>query len=312
MYSIVWDLYNTDKYELMKLENFTINKEDFENLGITRLAKTSGNILQINDDGSVLSVLKNIEQELEQKKDKSDKVYYVEFKEDIWKQSNGKQDKKHIIYYDKNIDFNPIVNDKEPWVFGDYERKSYCLYQNKKCFLYQNREGQIEEGTAVETLQLIIGRTTVQIWHQIQDNSKNKDDLPNKGEAFLEYIWVNHIPINQEREKTRLRIDDDFKYRLNGDKLGDFHLKVYWYMRVTNKDNENVKNGEQEINEEIDKMKEEGTKKSGNVERREKIIERKDIIEKFHAVRHACEALEHLKKRYKNLAKNYMRVHEVG
>ena len=47
MYSIVWDLYNTDKYELMKLESFTINKENFENLGIAHLAKTSGNIYKL-------------------------------------------------------------------------------------------------------------------------------------------------------------------------------------------------------------------------------------------------------------------------
>jgi len=46
----------------------------------------------------------------------------------------------------------------------------------------------------------------------------------------------------------------------------------------------------------------------------EKVIKRKDIIEKFHAIRHACKALEHLNKRYKSkyLANNYIRVHEVS
>jgi len=120
-------------------------------------------------------------------------------------------------------------------VLGDYERISYCLYQSNN-------------GTETETLQLIVGRSTIQICHQIQDNSKNKNSLPNKGEPFLEYIWTKHIPINQEREKTRLRIKD-FKCRLNGDKLADFRLEVYWYIRVEN-NKENVKKEEYDIIEE--------------------------------------------------------------
>src|SRR6266542_4940938 len=69
---------------------------------------------------------------------------------------------------------------------------------------------------------------------------KNKDDLPNKGEPFLEYIWTNHIPVNQEREKTRLHIED-FKYETNelNDKLPD--LKVYWHVRDDEEDQKNEK-----------------------------------------------------------------------
>src|SRR6266542_4083759 len=139
---------------------------------------------------------------------------------------------RDIISYNenKNKNFKPIVNDKEPWVLGDYERNSYCLYQNKK-------------GSEIETLQLIVGRSTVQIWHQIQDDSKNKDDLLNKGEPFLEYIWTNRIPVNQEREKTRLHIKD-FVYGLNDglhDKLTDFNLEVYWYVRNDEVDQKNEK-----------------------------------------------------------------------
>ncbi|PKY16226.1 hypothetical protein RhiirB3_402648, partial [Rhizophagus irregularis] len=96
-------------------------------------------------------------------------------------------DGNHTIYHDK--EFNPIVIDKEPWVIDEYERNSYCLYQKK--------------GERIQTLQLIVGRSTVQIWHQVCDDSKSKDELsklPNKGGPFLEYIWANGIPINQERE----------------------------------------------------------------------------------------------------------------
>ncbi|PKB92184.1 hypothetical protein RhiirA5_445676, partial [Rhizophagus irregularis] len=46
---------------------------------------------------------------------------------------DGGLDKRHIIHYDKNTNpyFKPIVVEKESWVLGDYDRQSYCLYQNK-------------------------------------------------------------------------------------------------------------------------------------------------------------------------------------
>ncbi|RGB41636.1 hypothetical protein C1646_751929 [Rhizophagus diaphanus] len=299
---IVWDLYSTGKVELStKLGNFSTI---IENLS-TRLARTSGNILQINDDGKVSSVLKRVENELKTKKKENKKLslYHEESikqKEDKSKKQNGKLDKSHIIYYDKNKnkDFEPIVDDKELWVLGDYERKSYCLYHNK-------------EGSETETLQLIVGRTTVQIWHQIQDDNKNKDELPNKGEPFLEYIWTNRIPVNQEREETRLRIGN-FEYGTNDDlhdKLTDFTLKVHWYIRVGKDNEENIEkeNGIIKKMEGKEKMKE-----NENMRKWEKIIKRKFITKKSHAVRHACKALEHLNKRYKNknLANNYIVTHE--
>ncbi|PKY38934.1 hypothetical protein RhiirA4_439703 [Rhizophagus irregularis] len=302
---IVWDLYSTGKVE--KLDNFSTT---IKNLS-TCLARTSGNILQINNDGKVSSVLKKVENEL--KKTKKDKKLY--HKEGIISKKHKKQ--SHIIHYDKNKneDFEPIVDDKELWVLGDYERNSYCLYQNK-------------EGS--ETLQLIVGRTTVQIWHQIKDDSKNKDELPNKGEPFLEYIWTNRIPVNQESEETRLQIEN-FEYGTNDeshDKLIDFSLTVYWYIRVDKE--ENVKKGENDIikedNEKInemekiekmektDEMEEKKMKESGNMQKWKKTIKRKFITKKSYAVRHACKALEHLNKLYKNknLASNYIVTHEVG
>ncbi|UZO28674.1 uncharacterized protein OCT59_022189 [Rhizophagus irregularis] len=90
----------------------------------------------------------------------------------------------------------------------------------------------LAEGTEEEILQLLVGESTVQIWHQIKDDGKNKGDLPNNGNPFLEYIWSNRIPINQERDKTKLRIEY-FKCGSNDrshEKLNDFHLKVYWDM----------------------------------------------------------------------------------
>ncbi|PKC00604.1 hypothetical protein RhiirA5_458558 [Rhizophagus irregularis] len=228
----IWDLYNTGKVELIEIDDFpTIIIENFG----THLARASGNILHIGNNGKVSSVLKKIEKELKMKKEnekkvdkeKMDKVANSIIKL-LGKKPDGKPDESHNIHYnEKHMNFKPIVSEKEPWMLGDYDRHSYCLY-------YHN-----QKGAEVETLQLIVGRSTVQIWHQIQDSSRNKDELPNNGEPFLEYIWTNRIPINQEREETKLRIKD-FKYGSNvglHEKLDDFHLKVYWYERKDNKEN---------------------------------------------------------------------------
>ncbi|PKY16098.1 hypothetical protein RhiirB3_428422, partial [Rhizophagus irregularis] len=272
--------------ESIKLDNFP----SIENLD-TRLARTSGNILQIDNDGNVSSILKKVENKLKEQKSENEVVVKKEELEYLI-------DKKHIIYYcdKKHKNFRPIVDEKEPWVLDEYDRQSYCIYQNKN-------------GDETETLQLIVGRSTVQIWHQIQDDGKkNKDDLPNKGEPFFEYIWSNRISVKQESDETKLKVED-FKYGSNKglheglhEKLDDFHLKVYWYERK--EENENSKKDEHEIDDE--------DKDDSVIERKVKVINRKDIIEKYHIVRHACKALEHLNKRYKSkhLADNYVRVHK--
>src|SRR6266498_2881074 len=97
---IIWDLYNTGQYELGKLDNFSITLE--EDIG-ARLARTSGNILQINDDGTVSSVLKKVENESKRKKEKAkmekmeklDKAN-IKLKNDVGKKPNGKPDEDHI------------------------------------------------------------------------------------------------------------------------------------------------------------------------------------------------------------------------
>ncbi|CAB5370240.1 unnamed protein product [Rhizophagus irregularis] len=126
---IIWDLYNTGKYELVELDDFPITKTNIKDI-YSRLAITSGNILQIDDDGKVLSVLKNKAVDLN-----------INLKE-IFGKANGKDDTNHTIYYDENINFK--VDDREPWLSGSSEKTSYCLYYNEK-------------GTETETLQLIVG-----------------------------------------------------------------------------------------------------------------------------------------------------------
>ncbi|RIA86143.1 hypothetical protein C1645_829709 [Glomus cerebriforme] len=322
---LVWDMYNTGKVEkAIKLDNFIT----LENL-TTCLARTSGNILQIDNTGKVTSILKKV-----------DKLKRKETTDNLRKHTHELQIGENYIYYDdeSNKTFKSIVDKvpKEPWVTDKYERHFYCLHQDKK-----------------ETLQLTVGRSTVQIWHQIHsdpdDETKKKENLPNKGEPFLEYIWTNGIPVNQEREKTRLRIKE-FKHGGSNNILNDFYLEVYWYERSENvngegkKDEEREDEGKYDEEEREDEGKEdeeeredegkegeeerEDEGKEGEeeredegkedendeivkmeiMERKTKIIRRKDIGDKVNAIRHACKALEHLNKRTKYFV-NYVKKH---
>ncbi|CAB4495387.1 unnamed protein product [Rhizophagus irregularis] len=309
---IIWDLYNTGEHELVEeLYDFPITKTNMNDI-YTRLAITSGNILQIDDDGKVSSVLKKVENEINKKKLDEAAGPNIVLK-NIFGKLNGKDDKNHTLYYDKNINFKQICNDREPWLPGGSKRTSYCLYYNEK-------------GTETETLQLIVGRSTVQIWHQVND-SKNKDVLPNKGEAFLEYIWSNRIPVKQEREITSLRIEK-FEYGPNygsKSKEYDFYLKVYWFERNDSSkqeerkkmtEHEIIKEEDDEINRIEEELKQINSKDNDlnekekkrqeiinncvKVKIREKVIRGKDAIKKSHVARHACKALEHTRKRYKS------------
>ncbi|RGB23908.1 hypothetical protein C1646_773828 [Rhizophagus diaphanus] len=296
---IIWDIYNNEETKPTPLDKFlTIN-----NFG-KRLAGSPGNLLQVNDEGNVISILKWIEKSLKlnQEKNVEKKFPPQDLKHFKDKKPDGSLDKRHIIFYNKNInpDFKSIVSEKEPWVLGDYDRHSYCLYQNKN-------------GSEIDTLQLIVGRSTVQIWHQVRDDSKPRDELPNKGEPFLEYIWTNGIPVNQERKKTRLRIET-FKYGSNDDKskLNDFYLKVYWYERaskkVDEKELEKIIVEDNKIIDKLDKKVITETENEEGVGRREKVIQRQDVIDKINAIRCACKALEYINKRTKFLI-NYVKEH---
>src|SRR5439155_26963707 len=121
---------------------------------------------KVNDKGQVISVLKKVENELNQKKsdDINDNLKGC-LDTKLGENMNGEFDESHIVHFEKNTDpnFKPIIVEIEPWMINNYERNSYCLYYDEK-----------------EILQLIVGRTTVQIWHQIHDD-----------EPFLEYVWIN-------------------------------------------------------------------------------------------------------------------------
>ncbi|PKY39920.1 hypothetical protein RhiirA4_529458 [Rhizophagus irregularis] len=274
---IIWDLYNTGKHKLMKLDDISINIKNI----YTRLVRTSGNILYINDHGNVSSVLVNL----------------VNAKE--LKPKDVKNEEKRIPH----TACRGNIISTEPWILSFKPNILHCLYCN-------------EEETKIETLELNVGRSTVQIWRQISDKTKKKDELPNEGKPFLEYIWSNNIPVNQERDQTKLRIEKLDVYE-SYEEMDDFRLKVYWYERKDYKQNRKKKRDIiEEENYEIDKIEQHlkdidenditiNETKSEKIKRCEKVIRLKDVTEKFHTVKHACKALLHMKKRYKNNKNNY-------
>jgi len=186
----------------------------------------------------------------------------------------------HIIHFYKdynNNKFKPIVKETEPWITDDYEKSSFYLCDNE-----------------VEALQLIVGRSTVQIWHQIlsdsKDKNKRKEELPNKGKPFLEYIWTNGIPVDQENQKNRLQIKEiqfGLKY---------FFLEVFWYEN----DIENSKSSKEKEGNYEKEIRKKNMKKLGGMVIKTKILEWNDINENVNGIIYACKALKHLNKRIVN------------
>src|SRR5204862_135793 len=86
---------------------------------------------------------------------------------------------------------SPLVNNKEPWVTDDYKRISVYLDEEEK-------------------LQLFIGRSTIQVWRQDDENEK-----------FLEYIWTNNVDVDLE-DQSELKILELYVGTRS------FYLKVKW------------------------------------------------------------------------------------
>ena len=123
---LIWDIYNSGDVETIMLDDLcTI--EDLD----PHLARTSGNLLQVDDKGNVSSVLKKIELKRKQTDEVTSLTYPVV--ELAREELNGELDKS-IIHFDKNTNpnFKRIVVEIEPWVMDNYERNYYCLYGDKK------------------------------------------------------------------------------------------------------------------------------------------------------------------------------------
>ncbi|CAI2174484.1 6910_t:CDS:10, partial [Funneliformis geosporum] len=272
---LIWDVYDTDKVETMQLEYLTT-----QNLN-TCLASTSGNLLQVDDEGNVTSILKMIELKAKNKHDNGNSnslplQEYIPGSEDLTSLSKLKNHTT-CFYANENEynNFEPIIIETEPWITIEYEKFAFYLCHNK-----------------LECLQLIVGTSTIQIWHQVCDK-KEERNLPNDGRPFLEFIWTNGIPSNQENE--------DHKLRITSVRFGSkyFRLEVYWY-----EGSYAIDMTEMEIKQKM-KNKEE----IDGMMIKEKIIEWSDINEGVNGIRYACEALEFLNLRVKSFT-SYDKIHK--
>src|SRR5581483_9107325 len=104
---LTWDLYNTGEVTHVTSDFLTIG-----NLG-AHLARTSGNLLQVDDEGKVTSVLKWIKSK--QNKSQETNNDLIKFSDSDKKEEI---DKGYIMYIDINKDknFEPITVGREPWV----------------------------------------------------------------------------------------------------------------------------------------------------------------------------------------------------
>ncbi|RIA89799.1 hypothetical protein C1645_824254 [Glomus cerebriforme] len=196
---VIWSLFSSAKNFIQFYEgdegdeSFVVTK-NLESRSYN--SRCHGDFLAIDDNGKVNSILESWNsKEVEAKRDyfyckliPSDKTSYMMPKKHV------KNNQAHIIYRRKKNpqDEKPLVGNKEPWVVGSkYHRVSAYLDEE-------------------ETIQLIIGRTTVQIWQ------KNKDGL------FLEYIWSNNTVPDYNDEERILKIEEL--------QVGErtFNLKVTW------------------------------------------------------------------------------------
>ncbi|CAG8467261.1 6843_t:CDS:10 [Funneliformis mosseae] len=263
---IIWDIYDTNKVERIPLELSTC------------LASTSGNLLQVNDEGKVTSILKMIEEvkanneNNESKSENPDlKIYDPKSKE----LPPYKNFENQTIYFYEKFDgnFKPAIEDPEPWVSNKYKKISFCLYYD-----------------GLESLQLIV-------------------------EPFLEFIWTNGIPDNQKNEHHyRLHIAN-VRFGLKYFRMEVYwYEKESDKGSINEKKSDDGSKNEKEsddgsINENDMSQKMENKKNIKGMIIKEKIIEWNDINDNANGIRYACEALESLNMRAKSRT-SYFKLHK--
>ncbi|RGB37031.1 hypothetical protein C1646_695712 [Rhizophagus diaphanus] len=220
---MVWDLFSSADNAIrtgMTGDLFP-SKENYH----SHLARVPGALYHMKDDGSVFSILEHDGfvnlvkgEESDLTRDFGCDIYY-DFKATqdqkdkmscVYANNDEVDVKLHKVYCRKEFRtsgiYKVIVNNKEPWIYmNNYHRTSVFLDED-------------------ETLQLIIGHSTVQIWRKLpkQKESDKKGGNQQKKEPVLEYIWANNIPFEHDIDNSRLQIKDLW--------IGDnsFVLKVYW------------------------------------------------------------------------------------
>ncbi|CAG8644699.1 3160_t:CDS:2, partial [Funneliformis mosseae] len=189
----IWDLFDASENQIR-----TYDSDEYLDVKMKSYnARCPGNLLTIDADGTVSSIIdkwisKEIVREIS-KKDHYD-CKLIPPGENIM---SLHEDQGHCIYHRNpdNTSLKPLVSDKEPWVYEiDYERTSAYLDEE-------------------ETIQLIIGRTTVQVWR------KNKDG------SILEFIWANKT---DPSDNDKVESENALKIEELTVGIKSFYLKVKW------------------------------------------------------------------------------------
>ncbi|CAI2168588.1 18803_t:CDS:2 [Funneliformis geosporum] len=260
---IIWDLFSSseDAIRIGPCGDLFPARKDY----YSHLAKVPGQLLRMKNDGTVYSILNHDDflfHVAGEEKDLTQSFGCTLFKSGnvTWKQAEqmpmqySKQEmhsKLHKIFRrQKPIkQYNrPIIENTEPWVDSD----NYCRQS-----IYLDEQ---------ETLQLIIGHSTVQIWRKTskfdKKDKKVKFASTSRSEPILEYVWTNGIALEYDCDDSALHIQELW--------IGDsaFSLTLVW-----------------DDGEKVDMKHIRWPYPDGQVS----------------AVRHACEALEHLNIRKRKL-----------
>ncbi|CAG8502577.1 9378_t:CDS:10 [Funneliformis caledonium] len=216
----IWDLFSSsdDAVRTGMSGDLFPSKDNYH----SHMARIPSKLYRMKDDGSLFSIIEHdgfvnlvngvetdatilfgctIFQAFETTPDQEENMPYVYSKHE-------EDTKLHKIFRRKMPSdvHKAIVDNKEPWVdINNYRRISAYL-------------------DADETIQLIIGHSTVQVWRNLPRQKKDKKEgfnLPKK-EPVLEYIWANNIPTEHDTEDSRLQLQELW--------VGDyaFSLTVSW------------------------------------------------------------------------------------
>ncbi|PKB92526.1 hypothetical protein RhiirA5_508248, partial [Rhizophagus irregularis] len=182
---VVWDLFSSSDNCIRRInDTFSLFPKKCEHH--QRLANSSGNLITINDDGNITSLLQDSEiiKLLDPINYNTRNVIQLNNNIQLNKKSNSSSSTAvttnttmnyHSIYdsYGKYLGSkfeNRIIRNPEPWILNkNYECTSVYLDDNK-------------------SIQLFIGESTVQVWRKRKSGTSTTSST-----KVLEYIWTNNF-----------------------------------------------------------------------------------------------------------------------
>ncbi|CAI2180789.1 4173_t:CDS:2 [Funneliformis geosporum] len=170
---LLWHLYNSSKNRFQPFcGNIKLEKNEESN---SYNARIPGKFVLVNSNGKILSIYDSLLIDNKAKVKKSTlelEPYSIVISAD--KSKEGTPNKMNELKYDNihrvyHQDFSkkeaqPLIHNREPWINENFE----------KMWIYLDQK---------ESIQLYIGKNTIQVWRKIM-NKKNK--------CILEYFWANN------------------------------------------------------------------------------------------------------------------------